>query len=271
MVSRVRNCSWLVANGLSHRVSFDDAGGPIVVFIHEMGGMMESWDAVFPNIQPPYSPFLYDQRGAGLSQKMHQPFTVDDLAQDLLGLLDAAQLVRPVVLVGVAMGGATALTFAAKYPSRVAAVLAIVPTLGAPDADRSAADALAESIESQGMQAISAFSKSYPEPFRARNPQAFEQFSKRALSNDPLSYAQHFRAAARVDLEPLYARIECPSWIAAGTHDLRSIEQFESVCSRIPGGAFRVIETGHYANSQAPEAVGLLISEVLWNIEACIS
>jgi 3-oxoadipate enol-lactonase len=59
---------WIDANGVS--IHYEVAGaGPTVVLLHEMGGTLDSWDGVAPELSRRYRTLRYDQRGAGLSEK----------------------------------------------------------------------------------------------------------------------------------------------------------------------------------------------------------
>lgn len=62
-----------------------------------MGGTIESWDLVAPMLSTKRRVLRYDTRGAGLSQKIRPPLTIDSMADDLVALLD--ELGRPPLLV----------------------------------------------------------------------------------------------------------------------------------------------------------------------------
>ena len=61
---------------------------------------------------------IFDKRGQGLSDRPDRAATIEEHADDVLTVMDAAGLVRP-VLVGVSEGGPAAIVFAAAHPDRV--------------------------------------------------------------------------------------------------------------------------------------------------------
>jgi class 3 adenylate cyclase/alpha-beta hydrolase superfamily lysophospholipase len=61
----------------------------------------------------------YDKRGQGLSDRPDRIATMEEHADDLLAVMDAARLERP-ALIGVSEGGPAAIVFAAAHPDRVA-------------------------------------------------------------------------------------------------------------------------------------------------------
>jgi len=93
---------WTTANGIS--ISYQLAGdkGPVVVLLHEMGGTLDSWDAVAPGLAENYRVLRYDQRGAGLTEKVRQEYSNEDAVNDLEGVLANLKLAPPYNFVCVA-------------------------------------------------------------------------------------------------------------------------------------------------------------------------
>ncbi|OIV35892.1 hypothetical protein BIV57_19215 [Mangrovactinospora gilvigrisea] len=94
------------------------AGRPVVVLLHGAGMDSRLWDGVVPGLAAHHEVVRYDARGLGRSDAPVRPF--DDVA-DLLAVLDHCGLERA-ALVGLSMGGETALDFALVHPERVAAL-----------------------------------------------------------------------------------------------------------------------------------------------------
>ena len=113
---------FIEANGVGLRCELSGGGDRTLVLVHEMGGSLESWDDVVPRFAESRRVLRYDTRGAGLSQKVRGQLNVDTMADDIAALLDALGIAGPVALAAVALGGAIALHFAARYPARTSAV-----------------------------------------------------------------------------------------------------------------------------------------------------
>src|SRR5947209_19888038 len=93
------------SNGVS--LIYDLAGpdeAPVVVFSNSLGTTIEMWDDVVPKLVGRYRCLRYDSRGHGRSQVVDAPVTIEDLAEDLRGLLDALALDQAHV-VGLSIGG----------------------------------------------------------------------------------------------------------------------------------------------------------------------
>src|SRR5262249_48354940 len=72
---------------------------------------------------PQYRILRYDARGRSTlpsTSKPNTPATIELLAEDAITLLDALRVPRAAGVLGVSLGGATALCLALRYPERVA-------------------------------------------------------------------------------------------------------------------------------------------------------
>ena len=64
------------------------AGAPVVALSNSIGATLEMWDAVTRGLAGRYQVLRYDTRGHGRSDTPAGPATIDDLADDLAGLLE---------------------------------------------------------------------------------------------------------------------------------------------------------------------------------------
>jgi pimeloyl-ACP methyl ester carboxylesterase len=105
--------------------------GPDVVMVHGITGNLAVWHLqLVPALSDRFRVLTYDLRGHGYSGTPPSGYSPDDMADDLLGLLDGLELERP-ALVGHSYGADITLYFAARHPDRVSQVMAIEPALPA--------------------------------------------------------------------------------------------------------------------------------------------
>ncbi len=108
----------LPINGID--IYYEETGqGEPLVFIPGLGGTVELWSQQIRHFQQYYRVIVLDNRGAGRSSMPPGPYSMDQLAADVAGLLDALGLDEPVRLVGASMGGVIAQCFIQHYPERV--------------------------------------------------------------------------------------------------------------------------------------------------------
>jgi len=122
-------------------VHYQQAGeGPDLVMIHGLTGNLASWNLrIVPLLWDDFRVLTYDLRGHGYTEATPSGYTADDMATDLLDLLDALEIVRPTI-VGHSYGADIALYFALNFPDQVETVIAIEAALPAMIYQRAAED-----------------------------------------------------------------------------------------------------------------------------------
>ena len=257
-------------DGVALRYELSGKGERTSVLVHEMGGSLESWDDVVPRFAESRRVLRYDTRGAGLSQKIRGTLGIDTMADDIAALLDSIGIAGKVALAGIAVGGAIALHFAARYPERTSAVVVGSPATGvAPDRRTAALERVAK-IEATGMAfAVEDSMLNGYAPELRGDLKRFERYRARWLGNDPASYATVWRMLAGADMQDELARLRCPVLVIGGSLDrVRSPKLAEATASAIPGARYIEVRTGHYMSVQTPDLIFDCIDRFLREIGA---
>lgn len=261
---------FIEGNGVGLRCELSGGGDRTLVLVHEMGGSLESWDDVAPRFAKSRNVLRYDTRGAGLSQKVRGELTLPTMADDIAALLDHFGIKRKVALAGVAVGGAIALQFAARYPARTSAVAVGSPATGIAAERRVPALERLARIEAAGMALAveDSMLNGYAPELRG-DLKRFERFRTRWLGNDPSSYATIWRMLAAAEMQDELAGISCPVLVIGGSLDrVRPPALAEGVAKTIPGARYVEIRTGHYMSVQTPDLLSDTIEEFLNSVGA---
>ena len=106
------------------RLSYLDSGGPgpIILALHALWMEATSFEAVTRRLFPNWRVIALDQRGHGWSDHARD-YSRAAFVGDIGALLDHLQIEDPVLLMGNSLGGTNAFQFAARYPSRVRAMI----------------------------------------------------------------------------------------------------------------------------------------------------
>jgi len=114
------------------RIHYQQVGeGPDLVMVHGITGNLAVWHLrIVPALSERFRILTYDLRGHGYSGTPPTGYSPDDMATDLLQLLEALEIERPVVI-GHSYGADIALYLAARNPEAVREVIAIEAALPA--------------------------------------------------------------------------------------------------------------------------------------------
>ena len=86
--------------------------------IQGLGADKHGWTLQRLALAPGYRTVALDNRGAGRSDKPHGPYSLEQMADDAMAVLDDAGI-ESAHIVGASMGGAIAQIVALKHPERV--------------------------------------------------------------------------------------------------------------------------------------------------------
>ncbi|WP_448956323.1 alpha/beta fold hydrolase [Labrys neptuniae] len=241
---------WIEANGIQLRYELKQGPDAPLVLIHEMGGMLESWDDVAPILSKSGAILRYDLRGVGLSETVPGPVTVEGLADDLAGLLDGLSIGRPVAVAGTAVGAAVAAVFAARHPERAGALIMLAPALDLKGARREAALRRIEAIEKTGVrQAFAVDGFTVPPRFAALR-----------LASDPIGLGALWRMLADLEIGAMLPAIACPTLVATAARDTaRPPQEIARIAAAIPGARMIALDASHFMAMENPELVSATI------------
>src|SRR2546425_10823530 len=107
--------------------TFGALAAPPLLLIAGLGSQMLSWDDDFCALLASrgFRVIRYDNRDSGLSTWVEDAYTLDDMADDAAGLLDALGI-APAHGVGASMGGGLAPLLTPNHPGRVLTLTAIL-------------------------------------------------------------------------------------------------------------------------------------------------
>jgi pimeloyl-ACP methyl ester carboxylesterase len=134
--------------------TFGNPSSPAILLIIGLGDQLIHWDEEFCRRLAEAGRYVirFDNRDAGLSTKFDEagvpditdvigklmsgrkvtpPYTIEDMAADAVGLLDALKIEKAHIC-GMSMGGMIAQSIAIKYPRRVLSLISIYSTTGNP-------------------------------------------------------------------------------------------------------------------------------------------
>lgn len=91
--------------------------GEAIIFLHFSGANLMMWQRILPYFQDQYRLILIDLRGHGKSDKPETGYHMDEMASDVIGVMQHLKLERAHI-VGSSLGAEVGLSIAANYPEK---------------------------------------------------------------------------------------------------------------------------------------------------------
>lgn len=231
-------------------------GASTVVLSNSLGATLAMWDRQVPALARRFRVVRYDTRGHGRSPVPLGPYSIDDLVDDLVTLLDRLAIERA-HLVGLSLGGMTAMRAAARHPERVdhLAVLCTSVRLDPAEAwhDRAA------TVRSNGTAAIApaVVERWYTAAHRAAHPELVASARATVAATPAEGYAGCCEVIATMDLTADLPRISAPTLAIAGADDPATPpEHLDRIARSVQSGRLVTVpRAAHLANDEQPDTV----------------
>lgn len=255
------------ANGLSMQYELEGpAGAPVVAFSHSLAATLALWDAQAAALRDRYRVLRYDIRGHGGTDVPPAPYTLDQMADDLHGLIRAVG-VAEVHFVGLSMGGLIGMTTALKYP-HVIRSLVLADTTASYGPERKATwDDRIRVAETQGIAAVldRTMEAWFTAPFRAERPEVIARVKAMLAPTSVTGYVGAIQAIGYGDLREEIRAIRCPTLILIGEEDRGTdITMARTMHERIQGSELVVLpKAAHCSCVEAPEAFNRALASFL--------
>jgi pimeloyl-ACP methyl ester carboxylesterase len=250
------------------RIHYECQGsGPVLLLLHGIGSNSRAFRHQLTELSDAWTVVAWDAPGYGRSDDPSEPFTLADLADQAVGLLDELEVEQAHVL-GVSMGGVIAQLVYHRHSLRVRSlILADTNTGGGglPEPERSArVQGRLEALERLGPRGMA----------EARAPVLLRPDAPADLLADvtdimaevrPAGYRAAAIALGQTDVSSLLSRINVPTLVIHGAQDrVVPVETGRMLANSIAGARLVVIpEAGHVANQEQPELFNAAVRQFL--------
>jgi 3-oxoadipate enol-lactonase len=248
---------------------YERAGeGEPMLLIQGMSATRLAWGGDFRRrLEPRFETIVFDNRGMGGSGRAELPFTVADMANDTLALLDALEIERAHV-VGISMGGTIAQELALAHPERVRTLTLGATFCGGPETTLMAPEDLqmlgAAYASGDPVRVLRAMWEINISPgFREDDSrfEAFREMGSQLPAPRPV-VMQQMRACAEHDTSARLHELSMPTLVIHGTADrLIKVSNGELIARLIPAPIELLDGVGHMFWWERPERSAELIRE----------
>jgi 3-oxoadipate enol-lactonase len=193
-------------------------GAPALAFSNSLGTNYSMWDLQVRELRKTFRLLRYDTRGHGQSAVLPGPYTIEQLGNDFLGLLDELHF-GPVHFCGLSMGGMIGMWLGIHAPSRLHKL--VLCNTGAKIGTEESWRSRIEAVRNGGMKSIAAgvMERWFTPAFRAKTPATVAQIQKMLEETNPDGYAACCAAVRDYDCREQLERIGAQTLIITGAHD----------------------------------------------------
>lgn len=228
--------------------TFGDAANPALIFSNSLGTNFKMWQPQIDFFQQDFFVICYDTRGHGASSAPQGPYSIDQLGQDVVNLLDHLN-VEKATFCGISMGGLTGQWLAIHRPERFNQV--VVCNSAAKIGQEQAWNDRAVLVREQGLQPIAstAASRWFTEPFIQSNATVVNNLQNDLAAGSAEGYASCCEALAKADVREQLKDISVPVLVVAGQQDpITTVADAQFMVERIANSHLFEINASHISN-----------------------
>jgi 3-oxoadipate enol-lactonase len=192
--------------------------GPVVVLVHSLGANLHMWDKVLPHLERNFRVLRYDARGHGLSSAPEPPYSIKQLGEDLLNLLDEHSIDR-VNLCGLSLGGLVGLWLGIHASERISKL--VLANTAACIGTCEGWESRIAAVQALGMAPLAeaTLGRWFTSRYRLAHPDEMLQIRKMVDQTLPQGYIGCCGALRDADLGEDLVAIRTPCLVIAGSED----------------------------------------------------
>ncbi len=242
------------ANGIE--INYEIEGdGPVVTFSHSLACTLSMWDEQVRALKNRYRVLRYDTRGHGQTSAPAGAYTLEQLAEDLKGLLDGLGITAT-HFVGLSMGGMIGQVFALKHPAMVQSLTLCDTTSRYPAAAAPVWEERIKTVGAKGMEPMVAptLERWFTASFRARRKDLMERVGAMIRSTPAPGYIGCCHALPKINVTERLKDVRCPGLVIVGEEDPGTpVDMARDIHAALPGAELAILSrASHLSNLEQP-------------------
>lgn len=230
---------------------------PVVVLSHSLSCGMAMWEPQLEVLEPHFRVLRYDMRGHGKSEAPKGAYTLDQLAADVIGLLDVFGLDR-VHFVGLSIGGMIGQCLALKYSDRLRSLSLCDTAPVIPEEAKPLFEERMTRARDGGMEALvqETLERWFTQPYLNQNPPEVDHIRKQILGTPVAGFIGCSHAILGLNFVERLSEIKLPTLIIVGEDDPGTpVEASQAIHQRIGNSKLVVLPSAaHLSNIEQADA-----------------
>ncbi|CAK7245725.1 MAG: hypothetical protein STHCBS139747_007314 [Sporothrix thermara] len=254
-----------------------DGSKPVLLFANSLAATTHLWDDSVDVFRSEYTILRYDMRFHGQSPPASDPgfdyskgHSMEDLADDVLKLLDHLHIAQIDAIVGLSIGAAMGLIFGAKYPDRVRRVVVVGTRATSNPASNAAHTTRIKYGRENGPRALGrqSIARWFDADFAAAYPERIAHAEKVYCQQSIDGYEASIAALRVLDLNPYAEDIGrrgdgARFVLVAGELDGTVPQESQALATAMGSKVVVVPKSGHITNIQLPDEFHAVVREAL--------
>jgi 3-oxoadipate enol-lactonase len=246
------------ANGIRINVALSgNTSGSVVLMSHSLATSLDLWLPQLAALEPQFRVLRYDTRGHGGSDAPQGAYTLAQLADDAVAVMDALDI-EAAHWVGISMGGMIGQAVALKYAARLRSLVLCDTAAVVPQEAQTVWQQRIEKARGKGMAALAdeTLERWFTPPYLATAPPGVHRIRDMILSTPVSGFIGCSEAIRRLDFLDRLGDIRLPTLIMVGEQDPGTpVANSEVIHSRIKGSRLQIIPSAaHLCNVEQAEA-----------------
>ena len=226
---------------------------PVLVLSNSLGTNLSMWDPQIEAFTKTFRVLRYDTRGHGGSSITAAPYSIEELANDVVGLLDQLHIAQA-SFCGLSVGGMVGISLATRVRDRLNKLVLCntAPKIGSTESW----NARIETVCREGMKGVveAVLERWYTPRFRSNSPAVVEWTRQTLLRTSPDGYCACCAAIRDMDLRHQIPSIRVKTLIVSGTHDpVTTVTDTRSMAEQIPQAQQLELAAAHLSNIEAAD------------------
>lgn len=243
--------------------TYGDSAHPALVLSNSLGTNLNMWQAQVEFFKENFYVICYDSRGHGASSTPNGPYTIAQLGEDVINLLDHLK-VEKASFCGISMGGLIGQWLAINKAERLDKV--IVCNTAAKIGEEKAWLERAAAVRENGLQQIAetAASRWFTEGFIQANPAVVTSLSQDLAAGCKFGYANCCEALAVADFREDIAGISIPLLVIAGKQDpVTTVVDAQFIVDKVAHSQLVEVNASHISNIEQSAAFNNALIEFI--------
>ena len=248
---------FIEANGI--KINYELSGkeqAPVVMLSHSLACSMMMWRLQLDLLESYFQVLRFDTRGHGGSDAPAGAYTLAQLVDDVIGLLDKLAIDR-IHWIGLSMGGMIGQGMALSHSDRLESLVLADTAAIIPDEAQPVWQERIDAVRQEGMAAVAetTLQRWFTPNYLNRKLPEIDQIRQQILMTPVAGYIGCSEAIRRLNYLDQLAAIQTPTLIMVGADDPGTpVAASEAMHARIPGSKLVVIPSAaHLSNIEQSE------------------